>query len=82
MSNEKTKLGVTLRLKTPCCGRSVRLNATRTVPRELFTRRCSDCGLTWEVERKTASERPNRRIDIVEWSRPVVRTHIIMEEAS
>lgn len=58
---------VTLRSKTPCCGRPVRFAALVDLPREAYERRCR-CGRRWWIDRLVLRVRPGIRIDSLEWT--------------
>lgn len=58
---------VTLRTKTPCCGRRVIIQALVDVPRETYDRQCAGCGRPWIVERHLGAEHKGVRIDILTW---------------
>ena len=60
---------VTLRTKTPCCGRRVRIEAIIDIPREIYYRVCGECRQAWTVERREGAHTGPVRVDLLEWAR-------------
>jgi hypothetical protein len=59
---------VTLRTKTPCCARRVRIVALVDVPHQKYDRTCAGCGRAWIVDRVEGRSFDRRvRIDVLTW---------------
>ena len=59
----------TLKLRTPCHKRAIRIAATQSVPVEKYERKCR-CGFGWQITRETVKEGPGQvRVDKVTWEK-------------
>lgn len=57
----------TLRVACPDCGQEMRLIAYNSVPREVYDRKCRNCGSVWEITRKSGGTTEFGFVDILEW---------------
>ena len=60
---------IQLRSTYPCCpSRRVRLPAIQSIPVQVYDRLCPDCKRAWAVTRTLMGERPDVRVDRLEWA--------------
>jgi len=62
-------LWVLLNTRFPCCNGRAIFRAIEQVPREIYRRKCSQCGQKWEIERRTTKENEQMRIDMLDWEK-------------
>jgi ssDNA-binding Zn-finger/Zn-ribbon topoisomerase 1 len=63
------RLWVLLNTRFPCCrGRAI-FRAIEQVPREIYQRKCPQCGQKWGIERRTTKENNQMRIDMLDWEK-------------